>query len=51
MKVDRHRRMKDLSSRLNELYTEDHYDVVLVEITDVKLALNLEADIEELFWE
>ncbi|KAK8583091.1 hypothetical protein V6N13_021808 [Hibiscus sabdariffa] len=40
-----------LKSRLQALMLEDPDDDKLAELLDVKLALNLEADKEELFWE
>lgn len=36
---------------MRELAEEQPIDEVLVEITDIKLTLNLEADKEEIFWE
>ncbi|KAG8490868.1 hypothetical protein CXB51_014735 [Gossypium anomalum] len=40
----------NLSSRLSEVNGEELSEKVLVEITEVKLMLNLEANREELFW-
>ncbi|GMI92262.1 hypothetical protein like AT1G43760 [Hibiscus trionum] len=40
-----------LQKRLNELSSMDPDDEKLLELTEVKLGLNLEADKEEIFWE
>ncbi|KAE8678736.1 hypothetical protein F3Y22_tig00111402pilonHSYRG00179 [Hibiscus syriacus] len=42
--------MKDLCKRLEKLNASDLSDDVLGEITQVKLAMNIEADREELYW-
>lgn len=42
---------KELKLRLNNLKKEDLNEDILAELTEVKLALNMEADKEELFWE
>ncbi|XP_016717143.1 uncharacterized protein [Gossypium hirsutum] len=40
-----------LSARLNKLNGEDLSDMVLAKITNVKLAMNIEVNMNELFWE
>ncbi|KAH1105951.1 hypothetical protein J1N35_009719 [Gossypium stocksii] len=50
-KRGRDRQTKDLNSRMLELCDADISEVVLAEMTDIKLQMNLEADMEELFWE
>lgn len=47
----RERRTLELNTRLSELSACEISDEVLEEITEVKLALNLEANKEEIFWE
>ncbi|KAA3465166.1 reverse transcriptase [Gossypium australe] len=47
----RERRLKDLNYRMLELSSKEISDEVLVEMTKIKLEMNLEADREELFWE
>lgn len=42
---------EDLKSRLIYLNNKDPNEDILAEVTDVKLALNMEADKEELYWE
>ncbi|KAK5845874.1 hypothetical protein PVK06_002115 [Gossypium arboreum] len=42
---------ENLKSRLNHLNREDLDSDILAELTEVKLALNIEADKEELYWE
>ncbi|GMI81726.1 hypothetical protein HRI_001841900 [Hibiscus trionum] len=44
-------KMKDLKKRLNELNELQPSDSVLGDILDTKIALNLEMDREELYWE
>lgn len=45
------RRRENLNQKLAELYLEDPDDDHLLEIMEVKLALNMEVDKEEIFWE
>ncbi|KAK5818334.1 hypothetical protein PVK06_023269 [Gossypium arboreum] len=40
-----------LELRMNELYEKDPNDNILVELSEIQLGLNLEADKEKLFWE
>ncbi|GMJ10636.1 hypothetical protein HRI_004732800 [Hibiscus trionum] len=51
LKGRRNRQRSLLQSRLEELSMADPGDEVLAELLDVKLALNLEDDKDELFWE
>ncbi|GMI74475.1 hypothetical protein HRI_001116800 [Hibiscus trionum] len=47
----RRRRSHELNEKLKNLSTLDADDETLAEILDIKLALNLEADKDELYWE
>lgn len=48
-KGNRHRRREELTQKLTELNNEDHDEDHLAEIMEVKLALNMEANKEEIF--
>ncbi|KAA3467020.1 reverse transcriptase [Gossypium australe] len=50
-KAIREGKKQGLQSKLRELNKEEPIDEVLAKITDIKLALNLAVDKEEIFWE
>lgn len=51
IRINRYHRRMALSARLNKLNGEDLSDMVLAKITNVKLAMNIEVNMNELFWE